>query len=225
MLKLHSYYRSSASYRCRIALNLKGLPYDLEFVHLVKDGGQQNAPNYRSLNPQGLLPTLEHDGRVLTQSLAIIEYLEETWPEPHLLPPDAETRAHVRAFALAIASDTGPVNNLRVLRYLKRTRRQSMPGIGTGRTAGSRLARRCCRRLDTPSVSAKSRRSPTSCSCRSSTMRACSGRTSRTCRASSASMRRVALCRPSPRPRPKPSPTRCEWGLPRQRKCHSFRLS
>ena len=121
MLKLHSYFRSSASYRCRIALNLKGLPYELAFVHLVKDGGQQNAPNYRALNPQGLLPTLEHDGRVLTQSLAIIEYLEETWPEPHLLPGDAETRARVRAFALAIASDTGPVNNLRVLRYLKRT--------------------------------------------------------------------------------------------------------
>jgi maleylpyruvate isomerase len=131
VLKLHSYYRSSASYRCRIALNLKGLPYDLEFVHLVKDGGQQNAPNYRAINPQGLLPTLEHDGRVLTQSLAIIEYLEETWPEPQLLPPDAETRAHVRAFALAIASDTGPVNNLRVLRYLKRTLGQDQPAIDT----------------------------------------------------------------------------------------------
>ena len=129
MLKLHSYFRSSASYRCRIALNLKGLPYELAFVHLVKDGGQQNAPNYRALNPQGLLPTLEHDGRVLTQSLAIIEYLEETWPEPHLLPGDAETRARVRAFALAIASDTGPVNNLRVLRYLKRTLKQEQPAI------------------------------------------------------------------------------------------------
>ena len=129
MLKLHSYFRSSASYRCRIALNLKGLPYELAFVHLVKDGGQQNAPNYRALNPQGLLPTLEHDGRVLTQSLAIIEYLEETWPQPHLLPGDAEARARVRAFALAIASDTGPVNNLRVLRYLKRTLKQEQPAI------------------------------------------------------------------------------------------------
>ena len=129
MLTLHSYYRSSASYRCRIALNLKGLPYELAFVHLVKDGGQQNAPNYRALNPQGLLPTLEHGGRVLTQSLAIIEYLEETWPEPHLLPGDAETRARVRAFALAIAADTGPVNNLRVLRYLKRTLGHEQPVI------------------------------------------------------------------------------------------------
>ena len=127
VLKLHSYFRSSASYRCRIALNLKGLAYELAFVHLVKGGGQQNAPNYRALNPQGLLPTLEHEGRVLTQSLAIIEYLEEVWPEPRLLPGDAATRARVRAFALAIAADTGPVNNLRVLRYLKRTLKQEQP--------------------------------------------------------------------------------------------------
>jgi maleylacetoacetate isomerase len=129
VLKLHSYFRSSASYRCRIALNLKGLSYEPAFVHLVKDGGQQNAPNYRALNPQGLLPTLEHEGRVLTQSLAIIEYLEEVWPEPRLLPGDAATRARVRAFALAIAADTGPVNNLRVLRYLKRTLKQEQPAI------------------------------------------------------------------------------------------------
>jgi maleylpyruvate isomerase len=129
MLRLHSYFRSSASYRCRIALNLKGLPYDFAFVHLAKGGGQQNAPTYRALNPQGLLPTLEHEGRVLTQSLAIIEYLEEVWPEPHLLPADAGTRARVRAFALAIASDTGPVNNLRVLRYLKRTMGQEQAAI------------------------------------------------------------------------------------------------
>lgn len=129
MLKLHSYFRSSASYRCRIALNLKGLPHELAFVHLVRDGGQQLTPAYRALNPQALLPTLEHDGRVLTQSLAIIEYLEEVWPQPPLLPGDAETRAKVRAFALAIASDTGPVNNLRVLRYLKRTLGQDQPAI------------------------------------------------------------------------------------------------
>jgi len=127
VLKLHSYFRSSASYRCRIALNLKGLPYELAFVHLVKDGGQQLSPTYRALNPQALLPTLEHDERVLTQSLAIIEYLEEVWPQPSLLPGDAETRARVRAFA--IASDTGPVNNLRVLRYLKRTLKQEQAAI------------------------------------------------------------------------------------------------
>ena len=131
VLKLHSFFRSSASYRCRIALNLKGLAYEPAFVHLVKDGGQQLAPTYRALNPQGLLPTLEHEGRVLTQSLAIIEYLEEVWPQPPLLPGDPETRARVRAFALAIACDTGPVNNLRVLRYLKRTMGQEQAVIDT----------------------------------------------------------------------------------------------
>ena len=86
MLKLHSYFRSSASYRCRIALNLKGLPYEMAFVHLVKDGGQQYAATYRALNPQALLPTLEHEGRVLTQSLAIVEYLEETGPSRRCCP-------------------------------------------------------------------------------------------------------------------------------------------
>jgi maleylacetoacetate isomerase len=129
VLKLHSYFRSSASYRCRIALNLKGLAYEMAFVHLVRDGGQQLSSGYRALNPQALLPTLEHDGRVLTQSLAIIEYLDEVWPHPRLLPEDAGLRARVRAFALAIASDTGPVNNLRVLRYLKRTMGQDQVAI------------------------------------------------------------------------------------------------
>lgn len=129
MLKLHSYCRSSASYRCRIALNLKGLAYELAFVHLVKDGGQQLAPAYRALNPQALLPTLEHEGRVLTQSLSIVEYLDEAWPRPPLLPGNAEMRARIRAFALAIACDVGPVNNLRVLRYLKRTLGQEQAAI------------------------------------------------------------------------------------------------
>jgi len=119
MLKLYSYFRSSAAYRCRIALNLKGLAYETAPVHLVKDGGQHNAPAYRALNPQGLVPALEHDGRVITQSLAIIEYLDEIHPEPPLLPGDAELRAKIRAFALAIACDIHPINNLRVLNYLK----------------------------------------------------------------------------------------------------------
>ncbi len=119
MLKLYSYFRSSAAYRCRIALNLKGLAHETAFVHLIKDGGQHNAPAYRALNPQGLVPALEHDGRVITQSLAIIEYLDESHPEPPLLPGDAEQRARVRAFALAIACDIHPLNNLRVLNYLK----------------------------------------------------------------------------------------------------------
>jgi maleylacetoacetate isomerase len=98
----------------------------MAFVHLGRD---HLSPAYRALNPQALLPTLEHEGRVLTQSLAIIEYLEEVWPEPRLLPGDAETRARVRAFALAIACDTGPVNNLRVLRYLKRSLKQEQDAI------------------------------------------------------------------------------------------------
>ena len=119
MLKLHSYFRSSAAYRCRIALNLKGLAHETAFVHLIKDGGQQHATAYRALNPQSLVPMLEADGQVITQSLAIIEYLEETQPEPSLLPGDALQRARIRAFALAIACDVHPLNNLRVLNYLK----------------------------------------------------------------------------------------------------------
>ena len=119
MLKLYSFFRSSAAYRCRIALNLKGLAHETAFVHLAKDGGQHTAPAYRALNPQALVPTLEHDGRVITQSLAIIEYLDEIHPEPPLLPGDAEQRAKIRAFALAIACDIHPLNNLRVLNYLK----------------------------------------------------------------------------------------------------------
>jgi maleylpyruvate isomerase len=125
MLKLYSYFRSSAAYRCRIALALKGLAHETEFVNLTKDGGQQHTPTYRALNPQGLLPTLEHDGRIITQSLAIIEYLDEIAPQPRLLPGDALQRAHIRAFSLAIACDVHPLNNLRVLGYLKGAMGQS----------------------------------------------------------------------------------------------------
>jgi maleylpyruvate isomerase len=119
MLRLHSYFRSSAAYRCRIALGLKGLTHDTAYVHLLKDGGQHTSPAYRALNPQALVPTLEHNGRVITQSLAIIEYLDEVFPDPPLLPRTPEERARVRAFALAIACDIHPLNNLRVLNYLK----------------------------------------------------------------------------------------------------------
>jgi len=131
MLKLHSFFRSSAAYRCRIALNLKGLAHETAFVHLAKDGGQHNAPAYRALNPQALVPTLEHDGRVITQSLAIIEYLDEIHPEPPLLPGDAEQRAKIRAFALVIACDIHPINNLRVLNYLKGPLQQSQAAVDT----------------------------------------------------------------------------------------------
>ncbi len=129
MLKLHSFFRSSAAYRCRIALHLKGLAHETAFVHLVKDGGQHNAPAYRALNPQALVPTLEHDGRVITQSLAIIEYLDEIHPEPPLLPGDAEQRARIRALALAIACDVHPINNLRVLNYLKGPLQQGQAAV------------------------------------------------------------------------------------------------
>lgn len=118
-MKLHGYFRSGAAYRVRIALNLKGLP-SVEHVphHLRK--GEQREPGYLALNPQGLVPTLElDDGTVLTQSLAIIDWLEETRPEPPLLPRDPMARARVRAFALAIACDTHPVQNLKVLNRVR----------------------------------------------------------------------------------------------------------
>jgi maleylpyruvate isomerase len=117
-MKLHGYFRSATSYRVRIALNLKGLSVQHLPRHLRK--GEQRAPDYLSLNPQGLVPTLEDDsGAVLTQSLAIIEWLEETHPEPPLLPKDPLRRAKVRAFALALACDTHPVQNLKVLARLR----------------------------------------------------------------------------------------------------------
>jgi maleylacetoacetate isomerase len=123
-MKLYSYFRSSASYRVRIALNLKGLPYEVAPVHLLKNGGEQFSPEYRQLNPDALVPALIDESAdnpaALTQSLAIIEYLEETHPEPRLLPRNALDRAYVRGLALSIACDIHPLNNLRVLRYLVR---------------------------------------------------------------------------------------------------------
>jgi maleylpyruvate isomerase len=117
-MKLHGYFRSSASYRVRIALNLKGLRTEHLSHHLRK--GEQCAPAYLAINPQGLVPTLEDDtGTVITQSLAIIEWLEETHPTPPLLPKDPLRRAKVRAFAMAIACDTHPVQNLKVLTRLR----------------------------------------------------------------------------------------------------------
>ncbi|CAN7513259.1 maleylacetoacetate isomerase [Trinickia sp. LjRoot230] len=117
-MKLYSYFRSSAAYRVRIALNLKNLPYEYVPVHLLRAGGEQLAPEYRKLNPDALVPTLVDGETVLQQSLAIIEYLEETHPSPPLLPPASADRAYVRAVALQVACEIHPLDNLRVLRYL-----------------------------------------------------------------------------------------------------------
>ena len=118
-LTLYSYFRSSAAFRVRIALNLKGLAADMRFVHLLKDGGQQHGGAYRDLNQQQIVPTLVVDGHPIGQYLAIIEYLEETVPHPPLLPSEPLARARVRQMALLVACDIHPLNNLRVLQQLK----------------------------------------------------------------------------------------------------------
>ncbi|HEY8120859.1 MAG TPA: maleylacetoacetate isomerase [Myxococcota bacterium] len=118
MLQLHDYWRSSASYRVRIALEWKRIPFVRVPVHLLRDGGQQHAAAYRAINPQEIVPTLVDGGRAIPQSLAILEYLEEIHPEPPLLPHDAFGRARVRSLALAIACETHPLQNIRVADYL-----------------------------------------------------------------------------------------------------------
>ena len=131
-MKLYTYFRSSAAYRVRIALNLKGVPYEMEAAHLTRDGGRQNSPEFRALNPQMRVPVLQlSSGDVLTQSLAIIEYLDEIQPEPPLLPADALARAHVRAIAQIVACDIHPLNNLMVLQYLKRQMKHEQAEIDT----------------------------------------------------------------------------------------------
>jgi maleylacetoacetate isomerase len=118
MMQLYSYYRSSSSYRVRIALNYKGLAYKHHSVHLLKNGGEQHAPEYKALNPQELVPTLIDGDFLLTQSMAILEYLEEKYPRPHILPKDLEQRAYVRQLSLVSVADIHPINNLRVLTHL-----------------------------------------------------------------------------------------------------------
>lgn len=116
-MKLYTYFRSSAAFRVRIALNLKGLAYQPSFVHLAK--GEHLQPAYRAINPQGLVPALETDGALLAQSVAIMEYLEDTHPKPPLLPADPLGRARVRGLALIVACEIHPLNNPRVLKYVK----------------------------------------------------------------------------------------------------------
>lgn len=119
-MKFYGYFRSSAAFRLRIGLKLKGLEVETEQVHLRRDGGEQHRTDYRALNPQGLVPALEEGGQIFTQSLAILEYLDERHPEPPFLPSAPAARAHARAIALAIACDIHPIDNLRVLNYLER---------------------------------------------------------------------------------------------------------
>ncbi|MBN8939425.1 MAG: maleylacetoacetate isomerase [Rhizobiales bacterium] len=132
-MKLYTYFRSSAAFRVRIALNLKGLSYESIPIHLLRDGGEQKKPGYRAINPQGRLPALVVDGpsgeTVLTQSLAIIEYLDEIAPEPPLLPADPIARARTRAAAQLIACDIHPLNNPGTTGYLKTVMGQSSEAI------------------------------------------------------------------------------------------------
>ena len=120
-IRLYSYWRSSAAYRVRIALNLKGLPFETMPVHLLEGGGQQHAPQFSDLNPQELVPVLMHGNRILRQSMSIIEYLDETWPTPPLMPATARERQRVRAIAQMIACEIHPLNNLRVMQFMEKT--------------------------------------------------------------------------------------------------------
>ena len=118
-LCLYSYWRSSAAYRVRIGLNLKGLPYEIMAVHLVRDGGEQHTDAFREANPQKRVPVLQHGQRMLRQSMSILEYVDEMWPERPLLPATARDRQRVRALSQVIACDIHPLNNLRVLQYFE----------------------------------------------------------------------------------------------------------
>jgi len=128
-LKLYTYWRSSAAYRVRIVLALKELPYESVPRHLLRGGGEQRRADYLATNPQGLIPALDHDGLVITQSLAICEYLEELAPQPPLLPDEAAGRAAVRAMAMVIACDIHPLNNLAVQQYLRSNLGQGDEGV------------------------------------------------------------------------------------------------
>jgi maleylacetoacetate isomerase len=129
-MKLYTYFRSSAAYRVRIALNLKGVATEQIFIHLTKDGGKQHSPEYRAINPQRRVPSLALDsGEMLMQSPAIIEYLDEIHPKPAFLPADPIERARVRAFAAVIGCDIHPLNNLAPLQYLRRVLKQEQPAI------------------------------------------------------------------------------------------------
>jgi maleylacetoacetate isomerase len=128
-LELYSFWRSSASYRVRIALNLKALPYTLHAVNLVRDGGEQFSAAYRAVNPQSRVPTLVHNGQRFSQSLAIIEYLDETFPDHRLIPRDPVDRARVRMLSQIIAADIQPLQNTSTTRYLKEQMHQDEAAV------------------------------------------------------------------------------------------------
>ena len=204
-MKLHGYFRSSASYRVRIALNLKGLSAEHLPHHLRK--GEQCAPAFLAINPQGLVPALQDDaGAILTQSLAIIEWLDETHPEPPLLPNDPLRRARVRAFAQALACDTHPVQNLKVLARLRQLGLPEETGDGVGGMGQSRGAgrlRNADRRRARPVLFWRRRRpSPISAWCRSLAMPGVSASTSRRirvcCRAEAAAKNLKAFADAAP---------------------------
>lgn len=117
--KLYTYFRSSAAYRVRIALNLKKLNYDSEYIHLVKNGGEQKSDSYKQINPMGLVPAFKSGGHTYTQSLAIIDYLEQKQPEPSIYPEDANDKIWAKTLAYTICCDIHPINNLSVIQYLK----------------------------------------------------------------------------------------------------------
>ena len=164
-LSLYSYWRSSAAYRVRIGLNIKALPYDIAPVHLLRDGGEQHGAEFAAANPQQLVPVLQHGHRLMRQSLAILEYLDEVWPTPPLLPATARDRQRVRALAQLVACDIHPLNNLRVMQYFERdwgvpAARARRLDAALDRCRGSMRSRRCCRIIPRPARSATAMRRP-----------------------------------------------------------------
>jgi len=204
-VKLYTYFRSSAAWRVRIALNLKGLGWEAAPLHLLRDGGEQHAPGFRAINPLGLVPALETGGgAVLTQSLAIIEWLEETHPDPPLLPRDPLPRARVRAFALTIACGCSGISSGR---WASRNRRSTI-GTATGSPRDCRRWKRCWRAMAATGRIASGRRQawPTCCWCRNWPMRGGLAFPWKPVRCCCAPMRPPATIPPSwpPPPRRKP---------------------